>query len=226
MKKITILLIAVVTLALFVGAAAADNSVGGDRGVIQLKCNVDGATAVLVSISGDESEPQTVTNGQAEFSVYTTGTPYKEVKVSADGCKTATAAVIMPAKGETSTVTVNLVESKPVGGDRGVIQVRCTVEGATVELISVSGTVAYTGAIKDGQAEFPVYSTATPITQVRVSATGYETATEPVMMPGSGEIATVDVTLTPVPAPTKSPMGLAVLGLIGAVGAVALLRRD
>ncbi|MDE2545840.1 MAG: hypothetical protein O0W99_03435 [Methanocorpusculum sp.] len=139
MKKITILLIAVVTLALFASAAAADNSVGGDRGVIQLKCNVDGATAVLVSINGDESEPQTVTNGQAEFSVYTTGTP---------------------------------------------------------------------------------------ITQVRVSATGYETATEPIMMPAKGETATVDVTLTPVPAPTKSPMGLAVLGLIGAVGAVVLLRRD
>ncbi|HJK78611.1 hypothetical protein [Methanocorpusculum vombati] len=226
MKKITILLIAVVTLALFASAAAADNSVGGDRGVIQLKCNVDGATAVLVSINGDESEPQTVTNGQAEFSVYTTGTPYKEVKVSADGYETATAAVTMPAKGETSTVTVDLTEIKPIGGDRGVIQVRSTIEGATVELISVSGTVAYTGTIKDGQAEFSVYTTGTPITQVRVSATGYETATEPIMMPAKGETATVDVTLTPVPAPTKSPMGLAVLGLIGAVGAVVLLRRD
>ncbi|MDR0980904.1 MAG: DUF4249 domain-containing protein [Methanocalculaceae archaeon] len=132
----------------------------------------------------------------------------------------------MPAKGETSTVTVSLVASQPIGGDRGVIQVRCAVEGATVELISVSGTVAYTGTIKDGQVEFPVYSTATPITQVRVSASGYETATNPVIMPGSGETATIDVTLTPVPAPTQSPMGLALLGLIGAVGAVVLLRRD
>jgi len=220
------ILIAAVALALFIGAASANDSVGGDRGVIQLHCNVDGATAVLVSINGAESDPQTVIDGQAEFSVYTTGTPYKEVKVSADGYETATAAVTMPAKGETSTVTVNLVESQPIGGDRGVIQVRCAVEGATVELISVSGTVAYTGTIKDGQVEFPVYSTATPITQVRVSASGYETATNPVMMPGSGETATIDVTLTPVPAPTQSPMGIALLGLIGAVGAVVLLRRD
>lgn len=76
MKKIMTVFIVVVVLALFVGVASASNAVGGDRGVIQLKCNVDGATAVLVSISGDESEPQIVTNGQAEFSVYTTGTPY------------------------------------------------------------------------------------------------------------------------------------------------------
>lgn len=226
MKKITLFLIVAVVLALFVGAASASNAVGGDRGVIQLKCNVDGATAVLVSISGDESEPQTVTNGQAEFSVYTTGTPYSEVKVSADGYETATAAVTMPAKGETSTVTVTLTEVQPIGGDRGVIQVKCNVEGATVELISVSGTVAYTGTIKDGQAEFPVYSTATPITQVRVSANGYTTATQPVIMPGSGDTSSVDVPLTAAPTPTKSPMGLAFIGLIGAIGAVALLRRD
>ena len=226
MKKVMMVLIAAVVLALFIGAASANDSVGGDRGVIQLKCNVDGATAVLVSINGDESEPQTVTNGQAEFSVYTTATPYKEVKVSADGYETATAAVTMPAKGETSEVTVNLVPAQSVGGDRGVIQVKCSVEGATVELISVSGTVAHTGTIKDGQAEFPVYSTATPITQVRVSASGYNTATEPVMMPGSGETSVVDVTLTPAPTPTKSPMGLALVGLLGAVGAVVLLRRD
>lgn len=58
-----------------------------------------------------------------------------------------------------------------------------------------------------------MYTTGTPYKEVKVSADGYETAT-------------VDVTLTPVPAPTKSPMGLAVLGLIGAVGAVVLLRRD
>ncbi|MDR0980903.1 MAG: hypothetical protein LBL85_03885 [Methanocalculaceae archaeon] len=84
------ILIAAVALALFIGAASANDSVGGDRGVIQLHCNVDGATAVLVSINGDESDLQTVIDGQAEFSVYTTGTPYKELKVSADGYETAT----------------------------------------------------------------------------------------------------------------------------------------
>ena len=200
--------------------------VGGDRGVIQVHCNVEGASVVLVSINGDESSPQTITNGQTEFTVYTTATPYKEVKVSADGYETATAAVTMPAKGETSVVEVELVPAQMVGGDRGVIQVRCDVNGATVELISVSNTVAYTGTIENGQAEFSVYTTATPITQARVSANGYETATVPVTMPAKGETSVVDVTLTPVPAPTQSPMGLALVGLHGAIGAVALLRRE
>ena len=219
------ILVAAVVLALFVGAGSADTAVGGDRGIIQVHCNVDGASVVLVSINGDESSPQTITNGQTEFAVYTTATPYKEVKVSADGYETATAAVTMPAKGETSVVEVNL-SPVMVGGDRGVIQVHCNVEGATVELISVSNTVAYTGTIENGQAEFSVYTTATPITQARVSANGYETATVPVTMPAKGETSVVDVTLTPVPAPTQSPMGLALVGLLGAIGAVALLRRE
>ena len=45
-------------------------------------------------------------------------------------------------------------------------------------------------------------------------------------MPAKGETSVVDVTLTPVPAPTQSPMGLALVGLLGAIGAVALLRRE
>ena len=123
--------------------------VGGDRGVIQVHCNVEGASVVLVSINGDESSPQTIVNGQTEFTVYTTATPYKEVKVSADGYETTTVPVTMPAKGETSVVEVELVPAQMVGGDRGVIQVRCDVNGATVELISVSNTVAYTGTIEN-----------------------------------------------------------------------------
>ena len=227
MKKLTGMLIAVVVLAFFAGAvSAADNQIGGERGVIQISCNVDGATAVLISISGDESTPQTVTNGQAEFSVYTTGTPYKEVRVSADGYETATVPVTMPAAGATSTASVTLTAVQPIGGDRGVIQVTSNVEGATVELISVSGTVAETGTIKDGQAEFAVYTTGTPITQVRVSAAGYATGTQPVQMPAMGATATVNVPLTPVPTQTQGPLGLAVLSIFGAAGAAVLLRRD
>ncbi|MDU9376719.1 hypothetical protein McpSp1_13460 [Methanocorpusculaceae archaeon Sp1] len=226
MKKLTMILIAAVVLALFAGAASASTAVGGDRGVIQVSCDVDGATVVLVSVNGDESEPQTIVNGQTEFSVYTTGTPYTQVKVSAPGYQTATVPVTMPAKGETSSVTVTLTPEEPMGGDRGVIQVKSNVNGATVELISVSGTVAETGTIKDGQAEFAVYATGTPITQVRVSAAGYQTATKPLDMPASGKTTVVDVPLTPNPTPTSSPMGIAVLGLLGAVAAVVLLRRD
>lgn len=56
----------------------------------------------------------------------------------------------MPEMGKTSSVTVTLTQIQPIGGDRGVTQVRCAVEGANVELISISGTIAYTGTIKEG----------------------------------------------------------------------------
>lgn len=227
MKKVTGILIAVVVLSLFAGAVSAEeNLIGGERGVIQLSCNVDGATAVLISISGDESNPQTVINGQAEFSVYTTGTPYSQIQVSADGYETATAPVTMPAAGATSTVSVTLTEVAPIGGSRGVIQVTSNVEGATVELISVNGDVALNGTIQNGQAEFAVYTTGTPITQVRVSATGYTTGTAPVMMPAAGATSTVDVTLTPVPTQTQGPLGIALLSIFGAAGAAVILRRE
>ena len=40
MKKIMMILVAAVVLALFVGAGSADTAVGGDRGIIQVHCNV------------------------------------------------------------------------------------------------------------------------------------------------------------------------------------------
>ncbi len=182
---------------------------------------MNGASASLLSINNDLIETKTITNGMAEFYVYTTGTPASQVIVSADGYYTASAPVTVPASGETTQVTVTL-EAKPVGGDRGFLQVNTNIIGAKVELISISGDVGYTGTISNGKADIAVYTTGTPVNQARVSATGYQTATVGVTMPAKGETVTVNVPLTV----TSSPMGFALIGLLGVIGVIALVRRD
>jgi len=311
MKKTSYLFIVLIVLALFTCAVSAEAAIGGDKGVIQVNCAVNGASASLISINGDLIETKTVTNGMAEFYVYTTATPATTVIVSADGYKTASTAVTMPASGKTTSVTVTLeaepvggdrgflvvqtnvvgakvdvmsisgsvatsgytdanclvefaiyttgtpissivvsangwetqtmsvtspakgqtesvsmtlVSSSPlIGGDRGVISVTSNVEGATVQLISISGNVAYNGTISNGKADIAVYTTATPVDKVSVSATGYQTANASVTMPAKGETNTVNVPLTKTP---SSPMGFAVIGLLAVIGIAALVRRD
>jgi hypothetical protein len=119
---------------------------------------------------------------------------------------------------------MTLVSSSPsVGGDRGVISVTSNVEGATVHLISISGDVAYTGTITNGKADIAVYTTGTPVNEVSVSATGYQTANAAVSMPAKGETVTVNVPLSATP---SSPMGLALIGLLAVIGIAALVRKD
>lgn len=199
--------------------------IGGDRGFLQVNTNIIGATVQVMSISGDVAySGYTDANGQIEFAVYTTGTPISSVSVSAPGWTTQTATVTVPEKGQTETISMTLVSSSPsVGGDRGVISVTSNVEGATVHLISISGDVAYTGTITNGKADIAVYTTGTPVNEVSVSATGYQTANAAVSMPAKGETVTVNVPLSATP---SSPMGLALIGLLAVIGIAALVRKD
>lgn len=237
MKKISYLFIALIVLFLFAGAASAD-TIGGDKGVIQVKCDVNGASASLLSINNDLIETKTITNGMAEFYVYTTATPASQVIVSADGYYTASAPVTVPASGETTQVTVTL-EAKPVGGDRGFLQVNTNIIGAKVDVMSISGSVAETGYTDvNGKIEFAIFTTGTPISSVVVSAPGWVTQTVSVTVPAKGQTETVNIemkssspttaptTSTPTPTPTTSPMGFALIGLLGVIGVIALVRRD
>lgn len=230
MKKITYLFIALVVLFLFAGAASAQ-TIGGDKGVIQVTCDVDGASVSLISINGDVVETKTIAGGMTEFYVYTTGTPANQIVVSADGYYTASASVTMPDAGETTTVPVTL-EPKPIGGDRGFLQVNTDVIGAKVEVMSIAGSADYSGYTDvDGKIQFAVYTTGTPIKSVVVSAPGWVTQTIAVSVPGKGQTETINVVMksnvAPTTAvPTASPMGLALIGLLGVIGTVALVRRD
>ncbi|RBQ24396.1 MAG: hypothetical protein ALMCE001_13320 [Methanocorpusculum sp. MCE] len=198
--------------------------VGGDRGFLQVNTNIIGAKVDVMSISGSVAETgYTDINVKIEFAIFKTGTPISSVVVSAPGWVTQTVSVTVPAKGQTETVNIEMVSTDPIiGGDRGVISVTSNVEGAKVELISISGDVGYTGTISNGKADIAVYTTGTPVNQARVSATGYQTATVGVTMPAKGETVTVNVPLTV----TSYPMGFALIGLLGVIGVIALVRRD
>ncbi|MDO5845393.1 MAG: hypothetical protein Q4Q04_00570, partial [Methanocorpusculum sp.] len=76
---------------------------------------------------------------------------------------------------------------------------------------------------------FSVYTTGTPIDHVTVSANGWNTQTAKVNVPAKDQTENVQVTLTsniPTPTQTKSPVVFAVAGLLGVIGAAALLRKE
>ncbi len=221
-------------LFLFAGAVSAAETIGGDKGVVQVTCDVNGASASLISINGDVVETKTITNGMAEFYVYTTGTPVNKVIVSADGYYTASASVTVPPSGQTVVVPVTL-EAQPVGGDRGFLQVNTNIIGAQVDVMSISGSVGYSGYTDiSGKIAFAVFNTATPINSVVVSAPGWVTQTVSVTVPAKGQTEIVNIDMKPSVAPTTaiptttpaSPMGFALIGLLGVIGVVALVRRD
>lgn len=83
-----------------------------------------------------------------------------------------------------------------IGGDKGTIIVKSNAEGATVELYSISGDVAYTGVVENEKAVFEVYSTATPINKAVVSCDGYKSASCTINgNPSKGETVTYTINL-------------------------------
>ena len=159
MKKIMYVLIGLVVLSCFVSAAAADG-VGGERGFIQVKCNVDGASASLVGTDNQVYDTQIIQDGKCEFIVYTTGTPVNRVVVSKDGYFTNGAEVSNPSAGQTEFVSVDLTSSQStgIGGERGIYKIQTNVIGAKVSLISINGDEQVGGYTNIyGVSEIPVY---------------------------------------------------------------------
>ncbi len=79
--------------------------IGGDMGAYLVKANVDGA-----NVTFDNDFKGVIANGTLNVEVYTTGTPYKVIKVEKTGYELYTANITQyPAKGETVTVDVVLV---------------------------------------------------------------------------------------------------------------------
>lgn len=237
MKKIMYVLIGLLVVSCFVSAAAAADGVGGDRGFIQVKCNVDGASVSLVNLYNQVYDTQIISNGQCEFIVYSTGTPVDRVIVSKEGYFTNGAEVKNPAAGKTEFVTVDLKSSQSggIGGERGIYKIQTNVIGAKVSLVSINGdeqVAGYTDIY--GVAEIPVYTMGTPNKGVKVSAPGWTTVErDDLQVPAPGQTLSYDIQLqslnpTPVPtAPSKSPMPLAgVLAGLAVLGAAALIKRD
>lgn len=235
MKKAAYVFIVLLLAALFVGAASA-NTIGGDRGIIKVECNVEGASVSLISISNAVYATQTIQNGYTEFAVYTTGTPVDKIYVSADGYASDVKKVVNPPAGKTEIVKVELqpIPTGPIGGDKSFLDFTSNIIGAKVVLKDVSGNEAYTGYTdSNGFVEFAVLTTGTPLVKAELTATGWDYQSLDIQTPAAGKTVLYAFpaqqaapTTTVPPAPTQSPMGFAVLGLLGALGAIALVKRD
>ncbi|QSZ68400.1 hypothetical protein RJ40_07230 [Methanofollis aquaemaris] len=191
--------------------------IGGDKGAYLVKCNVDGAKVYF-----DNDFKGEVKDGELLVEIYTTGTPYKMISVEADGYETYTAPIeTYPAKGESVELDVTL-EQAPIGGDKGAYLVKCNVEGAAVFF---DGDLK--GEIKDGKLLVEIFTTGTPYKTITVEAPGYQSSTVQIQQhPAKGETVEVDVTLTPEPTQTQTPLSLfPVLGALGLCSALFLFYR-
>lgn len=231
MRKIMFVFAALLVAAFFTGAASAA-IIGGSEGTIIVNSNVEGAQVDLYSISG-LIDTKYIQGGSATFLIATTGTPVDRVVVTHEGYFGSACPVEVPAAGQVKSYQVDL-QMKPVGGDVGYLQVTSNVVGAKVELYSISGSLYQTDYTNNqGVVTFAVYTTGTPIDHVTVSANGWNTQTAQVTVPAKDQTTSVQVTLTsavnptvPVPTPTKSPVVFAIAGLLGVIGAAALLRKE
>ncbi|MDV0446859.1 hypothetical protein MsAg5_07180 [Methanosarcinaceae archaeon Ag5] len=208
LKKIASIFI--VLLVMFVLSGAALAAPGSDEGNIRVNCNVDGAIVQLLNSSGSVLYTATIQNGYAVIPVYTTGTPVTEAVISADGYQTAVVSVNNPGPGQTTTISVTLAPTDSGddydGENIAFIEVDCNVNGALVQLVNANGMIVYTGSIQNGYAWFPIYIPATPITEVRASASGYYNNSTPVYTypMDQGQVVTVNITLTPVSQPSST----------------------
>ena len=93
------------------------------------------------------------------------------------------------------------VAAEDIGGTMGWYDVYCNVDGATVYFDGQN-----MGQIQSGKLSVPVYSTGAPYSAVRVTASGYNSASEALPpSPSAGGHAVVSVTLSPL-APTTGTL--------------------
>lgn len=87
--------------------------IGGDKGEIVIKSDVEGAKVELYDINNGLAYSGKIVNGTAVIYVYSTGTPLKKAVVSSAGYETASVGINgNPASGKVSTYTVNLKPSQ------------------------------------------------------------------------------------------------------------------
>jgi hypothetical protein len=208
-------------------------AIGGDRGAYLVLCQVEGA---MVSLDGDSKG--SIEDGELFIPVYTTGTPYKTLHVTAGGYKSYSAAITRyPGKGEVVTLYAFLDPIVPattaqlIGGDMGTYLVHSNAEGATVYFDADNK-----GQIANGVLSVPVYTTGTPYKTWSVVKPGYATFNGTISVyPAKGETIDLQATLTLLPTTTqttvpttavptttkKSP--LSAVGVAGALAGLAVV---
>ncbi len=123
MRKAFVIGIALLILCTGVSAVSA---IGGDQGWYRIHCNVDGA-----SVYFDGEYEGTISGGELYVPVYTTGAPYKTIRVERSGYRTYTGSLPnAPIMGDTAEVYVTLQPAETYGS----IYVTSTPSGAAIYL--------------------------------------------------------------------------------------------
>ena len=225
MRKLIIVLMAGALLASMIAASVSAADLGGNQAWFNVKTNVDTA-----DIYFDNDFKGTTTNGVLVVAVYTTATPYIDVRATASGYDPAAQALgNYPAAGETRDIYLTLQPNPtptsppaPIGGDQGTYTIYCNVDGAGVYFND-----DYKGEIANGELVVSVYTTGTPYTTYTVKKDGYTPFTAQISdYPAAGENVKLHATLTPVASTPLSPLTLISALCIAGLGAVLLTRRE
>lgn len=192
-------------LAVVIPAGAAEESIGGDQGWYVIHCNVDQSKVYF-----DDKYVGTFEMGTLTVPAYTTGTPYKVIRVEKYGYISYMDSITkVPGKGEMVDIyaTLNPIPETTaisIGGDKGWYIVHCNVDGATV-LFDTSNK----GEITQGVVYVPVYSTGTPFKTLTVKKEGYSTYTANIeQIPAKGETIDLYATLNPAATPVATTPAL------------------
>jgi hypothetical protein len=198
-----VLVLAILAGVCMLPVAAAETTVGGDQGWYAIYCNVYGAKIYL----DDKYVGTTPQAGALTVQVFTTGTPYKTIRVQKYGYSTFIDSITkVPGKGETVDLFTTLNElpsttETAIGGDVGWYIVHGNIDGATV-LFDDSNR----GEISQGILYVPVYTTGTPYREYTVRKDGYTTFTGTIPnVPGKGETLDLYATLNPVATTLATP---------------------
>lgn len=201
-------------------------TMGGSTGYYTIHCGTNGA-----SVYFDNTYKGVISNGVLSVMVYTTATPYSTYSVSAGGYNTAAGSLPSISAGQirdiyvtlSPTTVVTTATVPPAGSGQGTYAIYCTIDGAKVYFDNT-----YQGTITNGVLYDSVSVTGTPYTTYRIEADGYVTKSGSITQyPSAGEIVTMTVNLTKVPATTvpattKAPLSLGVV-LAGLIGAAVLV---
>jgi hypothetical protein len=197
-----VLVLAILISYCILPAATADAAIGGDQGWYVIHCNVYGADVYL-----DDKYVGTVQMGTLTVPVFTTGTPYKIIKVQKNGYSPYVNSITqVPDKGGTVDLYATLnklpeTTQTAIGGDVGWYVVHCNIDGATVLFDD-----ANMGEISQGMVYVPVYSTGTPYREYTVKKDGSTTFKGTIAnVPGKGETIDLYATLNPVATSTTIP---------------------
>jgi len=197
-----VLVLAIMTSCCIFPVVADDAVIGGDQGWYVIHCNVYGADVYF-----DDKYVGTVQMGTLTVPVYTTGTPYKIIKVQKHGYAPYVNSITqVPDKGGTVDLYATLnplpvTTQTVIGGDVGWYVVHCNIDGATV-LFDDSNR----GEISQGVVYVPVYSTGTPYREYTVKKDGYTTFKGTIDgVPGKGQTIDLYATLNPMAASTTTP---------------------